>query len=158
MSRGWTPIDKNPRVNYAKVDRELQRDNRKWPVALKAVPPQDWPVPAGSGALGRLVGVWRSQGFLVQVFEERGFIRLAVNRASIDIFGKFRDGISWDDLQRLKREAGYGDRHMVELYPPDGDVVNASNMRHLWLLKEPPPYGWRIVTPVDRPASGGGDV
>lgn len=30
-----------------------------------------------------------------------------------------------------------------EVFPAESDVVNVANMRHLWLLREPPPFGWR---------------
>lgn len=43
---------------------------------------------------------------------------------------------------RLKAECGRGDKWAVELYPPDEAVVNVANIRHLWLLPEPPAFGW----------------
>jgi len=52
------------------------------------------------------------------------------------------DGITWDDLQRLKREAGYGDREAVEVYPPAACVVNEANIRHLWILPSRMPFSW----------------
>jgi hypothetical protein len=58
-----------------------------------------------------------------------------------------RDGIGWDDLQRLKGEAGYGEYCAVEIYPPDADVVNVANMRHLFILKSPPAMMWRDARP-----------
>lgn len=57
--------------------------------------------------------------------------------------GRWVDGISWDDLQRLKREAGYGESDAVEVYPADSDVVNVANMRHLWILETPIRFAWR---------------
>lgn len=56
------------------------------------------------------------------------------------------DGITWDDLQWIKRAAGYGDREAVEVYPLDDDVVNVANMRHLWIL----PAGQRLPFGLDR--------
>lgn len=150
--RGWTPLEKNPRPNYARMDRELQRENERWPKELKALPPDQWPAAPGFQTNGKLIGAWRSRDFMALGIEDRGFIRLAIHRASIGLDGKFRAGISWDDLQRLKREAGFGDRWMVEILPPDDDIVDVANNRQLWLLPEPPPYGWRIVTPEDRGA------
>ena len=47
-----------------------------------------------------------------------------------------KDGISWDDLQRLKDEHLGPDALAVELYPPASRVVNEVNMRHLWEVPE----------------------
>ncbi len=38
----------------------------------------------------------------------------------------------------------------IEVYPPDGLVVNAANMRHLWILaagSERLPFVWRGGNP-----------
>ena len=72
---------------------------------------------------------------------------LAVNRlvvTDVKPDGKclFGEGITWDELMECKRQAGHGDRWAVEVHPPDSQIVNAANMRHLWLLDEAPPYGW----------------
>lgn len=42
------------------------------------------------------------------------------------------DGISWDDLQRIKNEALGADVIAVEVFPAEDQVVNEVNMRHLW--------------------------
>lgn len=47
------------------------------------------------------------------------------------------DGIPWDDLQVMKRLAGYGDDYAIEVYPADRDIVNDANIRHLWVLPYP---------------------
>lgn len=121
--------------------RQLERDNARWPAHLVQVPKKDWPPSARS----YLKEVWRSRDFLVQVFEERmGIERLSVNRTSVEQGGKrWDEGIGWDELQRLKRECGRGDRDAVEVYPRDVDVVNVANMRHLWVLHEPLHFAWR---------------
>lgn len=31
----------------------------------------------------------------------------------------------------------------VEIYPAERDIVNVANMRHLWVLPERLPFGWR---------------
>ena len=43
-----------------------------------------------------------------------------------------RDGIGWDVLQTIKNELLGPDAFAVEFYPPVIDVVDESNMRHLW--------------------------
>jgi len=71
-------------------------------------------------------------------------VRLSVLRTSLDTAGGWQQDITWEELQRLKREAGYGDHDAVEVFPPDADVVNVANIRHLWIL-EPGhlPFAWR---------------
>lgn len=87
--------------------------------------------------------VWRSLDFLVQMFREDGVVRMTVNRThTSESDDDWAGEISWEELQALKHEIGRGSSWAVELYPPDDAVVNTASMRHLWLLDEPPPYGW----------------
>lgn len=118
--------------------KEMERENSRWPAALREIPRSEWPrQPPG------VIAVWRSRAFLVQVYDESGgMIRLSVCRTTIAA-GRWVDGITWDDLQRLKRECGYGDRDALELFPADRDVVNVANLRHLWLPAQPVPFAWR---------------
>ena len=89
------------------------------------------------------VEVWRSRHFLVQIFAERdGAQRLTVSRTQLTRNGDWQEGISWDDLQRLKFECGRGDKWAVEIFPRQFDLVNVANMRHLWVLNEAPAYAW----------------
>lgn len=123
------------------MQRQLQRDNAGWPEALVEIPRDRWPAwPHGDRPPARVL---RSRTFLVQVFLERDdVVRLSVSRASLRTDGRWDDGITWDELQRLKAEAGYGARWAVEVYPPDPEVVNVGNLRHLWLVDEPA-FAWR---------------
>lgn len=86
--------------------------------------------------------VWRSQTFLVQVYANTNGTRLSVKRTEVLPQGRWREGLTWDELQEVKRQVGWGDHWAVELFPPGNEVVNDANMRHLWLI-DPPPYGWR---------------
>lgn len=119
--------------------RQLARENAKQPEHLRNVPREQWPNPNAPQRR-----VLRSRDFLVQEFdaEAPAFVRLSVNRTSVS-GERWRDEISWDDLQRLKRECGYGDRDAIEVYPVDTDVVNVANMRHLWVMAEPVACAWR---------------
>lgn len=101
-------------------------DSRLWPTAA--------PIEA-----------WRSSNFGVSVYAEAGGAeRISVARAAINVFsGRWVDDIAWEDLMQIKNEIGRGDKWAVELFPPDKEIVNGANMRHLWILPEPPPYGWR---------------
>ena len=127
-----------------KIDKEARRQlaiaNAKQPPVLTKIPPEHWP--AGAYALGR-VEVWRSSKFLVQLFTEVEALRISVCRVTLSSDSRWSDGISWDELQQIKREIGRGDRWAVEVYPADSDVVNVANMRHLWLLERAPAFAWR---------------
>ena len=70
---------------------------------------------------------------MVQEFHEGKNIRLSVNRT---MPGKdsWLEDITWEELQTVKREVGYGDRLAVEIYPEDVNIVNVANMRHLWII------------------------
>lgn len=124
------------------MQRELALGRAKWPARLTLVHPSE--LPPWKGDNPPLV-VMRSKDFLVQIFDERprgGLYRLSVSRTHIDSTGEWLDGITWDQLQRVKTEAGFGDHEAVEIYPREGNVVNVSNMRHLWLLERPMPFSW----------------
>lgn len=111
---------------------------------LESVPERRWPDSWSKGE--RPTAVWRSRKYLVQAFEEEhGVVRLSVCRSKMGASGRWHDGISWDELQTIKAEVGFGDNEAVELYPPDDDVVNVANMRHLWVLPEGKTmaFGWR---------------
>lgn len=93
--------------------------------------------------------VFQSKDFLVQVFAKvHGATRLTICRTE----RRGRDwvaGISWEELQEIKRRCGFGDACAVELFPADVDVVNVSNMRHLWVLDETPAFTWRKTAESD---------
>ena len=44
--------------------------------------------------------------------------------------------LSWEDIQEGKRDLGFGDSAAVEIYPPDSEVINDANIRHLWVLPD----------------------
>jgi len=121
--------------------RALARENAKQPAVLTLV--DGWQ--ASANVPPGLVEVWRSREFLVQVYSaQAGAIRASVNRTSIDFeSGRWEDGISWEDLQRVKREIGRGHLDAVEVFPADRDIVNVANMRHLFILDDPLPFAWR---------------
>lgn len=128
-----------PRNERRAVAKQLQRDNSRYPEKLAEVPRMDWP----EGAPSNLLQAWRSRDFLAQLYQNDGFIRLSINRTSLASNGRWKDEISWEELQRLKSEAGFGDCDAVEVYPRDVDVVNVANMRHLWIFFEPLEFAWR---------------
>lgn len=127
--------------------RYLKHQNRRYGAALAPIPEEDWPAPSMLGRRGIWTyptEVWRSREFLLLVYrEDSGYERLSVLRTELALDGRYRDGIDWDTLQRLKAECGRGACWAVEVFPPDGDVVNVQNMRHLFVLKQAPAYAWR---------------
>lgn len=137
--------DRNPESNM-KITRNqrriLAKINYTFPPALIRLPDSEWKGKAPASVLE----VWRSADYLVQVYDEirKGVERISVCRTN-HTGESWSDGITWDDLQRLKAECGRGDRWAVEIYPADGEVVNVANMRHLWLLDAPPVYVWRTI-------------
>lgn len=44
--------------------------------------------------------------------------------------------LTWNELQEVKRDAGYEDRTAIEVYPRHDEIVNCANIRHLWVLPE----------------------
>lgn len=92
------------------------------------------------------LAVWRSKDYLAVLYRQKadGRRRLTVNSVrrmpcrSRKSGTDWRDGITWDELQRIKNETLGPDVWCVEVYPPESELVNVSNMRHLWPLEEPP--------------------
>lgn len=124
------------------AQRYLKAESAKQPAALAEVPRETWPA-AMSCADRPPLKVWRSRDFLVQMFRahDPAEFRLSVLRTVLNDTGsRWADGIPWEDLQRLKREAGFGDRDAVEVYPRDVDV---ANLRHLWIMRAPLEFAWR---------------
>ena len=115
---------------------------KKYPAHLVEVPPEEWP----HGSSITRNALWRSREYLVQEFAESTalvLVRLSISRTQIDKKGGWSQDIAWEDLQRLKGEAGYGGFDALEVYPADKDVVNVANMRHLWVMRDRVPFAWR---------------
>lgn len=130
------------RKRFFEIRRAFQAETRQQPKELTEV---EIPKETTAGMKSAPVRAWRSREFAAFEFregDENQHVRITVNRSEIDNEGNWRDGITWDDLQRVKREIGYGDRMAVEIYPPDHDIVNVANMRHLWLI-DSLPFGWK---------------
>ena len=129
-------------VNTIKMKRAaLRAENLRWSDEMVEVIPKAWH--ESFYADPRSIRLWRSRRLLAQVFQEaNGVIRISFNRTDIDDFGKWKQDISWDELQKAKSEMGFGDKFAVEVFPADKDIVNVANMRHLWVLQEPLAFGW----------------
>ena len=129
------------RADRRAAQRYIAQENAKWPAQLKEWPRAEWPETRAN-----VLRVLRSRGFLVQEYaaEAPAMVRLSINRTALASGGDWAQEINWEELQRLKREAGYGDQEAVEVFPTDRDVVNVANMRHLWILPAGTlPFVWR---------------
>lgn len=86
---------------------------------------------------------YKNDEFLVQIFRECGKpLRITVNKIKRK-GNTWADGITWDELMHIKRMIGFRDKCAVEIYPPDNDIVNVANMRHLWIV-DMPDYAWKL--------------
>lgn len=124
-------MPKMPLRQARKVQQYLRAENLRHGRALERIPATR--------------PTWRSRDFLVvQHAEDRPGVlcRLSINRTMVDNEGEWLEGITWNTLQRLKREAGFGEHDAVEVYPADADLVDVSNMRHLWIMAEPLAFKW----------------
>ena len=106
------------------------------------MPRSEWPNAVVPLNVSRVL---RSSRFLVQVYDAvSGAVRLSCSRTMVDSTENYVTDLTWEELQRLKSEAGYDSQEAVEIYPPDRDVVNVANMRHLWVLPigKRMPFSW----------------
>ena len=76
------------------------------------------------------IGVWEDDTYIVYGFLDQNTIRLDIERRDK------RDGIGWDELQRIKNECGFEHFDAIELYPRQKDVINNANVRHLYVLQQ----------------------
>jgi hypothetical protein len=109
---------------------------------FEEIPKEKWPTSTNNSNVFK---VFRNKKFIVQIIQDFGCQRITVNRThAILVKGEpiWSDGISWDQLQGIKDAIGYADKWCIECFPPQDEVVNIANMRHLWVLSEPPKFGW----------------
>lgn len=115
----------------------LTRENKNHPTHLVPMDLTGTRPPEGC------IAAWRSNRFLAQLFKpENGAQRISICRTMIDTgTGQWVDGITWDEIQEVKRQIGFGHRTAVEIYPEQSSIVNVANMRHIWLI-DTPPFAW----------------
>ena len=138
------PKEEARRIVYAKM-KHLRKTNRNFPAdSMVNIPEDDWPKDIPWITADVRTAVLRSRDFFVQLFQttDPKVLRLSVNRTEIDKFGRFVDGMTWDELMAVKAMAGCGSKWAVEVFPPVGETINVANMRHLFLFDEPPSYAW----------------
>jgi len=81
--------------------------------------------------------VWKSDVYFAAAFDVGGVTRLSFHRLDM------KDGITWDEVQQLKHDCGYGDKDAMEFYPADDAVINTGNIRHIFIFDKPIPLVWR---------------
>ena len=134
----------NPEVKQLK--KIIERESRNYTSDLIELPREKWPKLPW---IKEPMKVFRSRLFIVQLFQEdKGLLRISVNRAEVESCPeppgwRFRDGISWDQLQKIKNDIGFKDSDALEIYPSQIDEVNVANMRHLWVCPAPILFAWR---------------
>lgn len=129
-------MNRHPRRTAAQL---LRKESATYPDQLISVPQAEWP----SREPG-MISLWRSRRFLVQVYDEgNSVVRLSVCKTAIQSSGRWEDNITWDELQEIKNQCGYGHCDAIEIYPREKDVINVANMRHLWVVANPIAFAWR---------------
>lgn len=132
-------------IDIKEARKHLQQENRKYSIyEIDWIDESHWPTKCYFDTQ-RPIKFGRSKDYAVQVYAEKdGALRLSINRTKIDKRGNWVDGMTWDELMRVKTMAGYGHCWAVEVYPPLRHVVNVANMRHLWIAESlPENIGWR---------------
>jgi hypothetical protein len=129
-------------TSIKEMQRFLRKDNLRFPFdRFVDIPREQWP---DAPERAQRIGAKRSREYLVQIYAEApGITRLSINRTQIDDAGRWLDGITWENLQAIKRHCGFGDRDAVEVFPADDSIVNVANMRHLFIFDSHLPYVWR---------------
>jgi hypothetical protein len=118
--------------------RDQHRHARTFSEKLREVPWQEWPI-----ADRFPMKIYRSRKYMVQVWDEKPHIRLSICRSKVKPDGTgWQEVDSWDEIQQIKSEIGYGHCYAIEVYPADRDVVNVANFRHIWVLDKPLDIGW----------------
>lgn len=130
-----------PGVKLHEARRSLHASNKAYPKHLIPVPPEEWP---RLSIQNQPQQVFRSRMLVAQIFpESNGAIRVSVNRSELESEEHWKDGITWDELQEVKSQIGFSHAWGVEIFPPTGEVVNVANIRHLWIIPEPPAFAWK---------------
>ena len=132
--------------NHYFDDRNLNREQRRalekakrmliatYPETLEKVPENDPNLPYTSHPQD-LDSIWRSKKYTVMVWNVPAGKKMTISRNEWDSHtGRYKDSILWDEIMEIKRQIGFGEQNAIEFYPPDSEVINIANVRHIWLL------------------------
>lgn len=127
-------------------DRDLNRAQRRalekakrflinsYPEELTRVAEDDPNMPYTSHAQD-LDSVWRNKKYTVMVWNVPAGKKITISRNTWDSHScRYKDGITWDEIMEIKRGVGFGDQNAIEFYPPDDEIINIANVRHIWIL------------------------
>ena len=138
-----TFFHKADKAEFNRLRRAYQKRLWTFPLDLQPIPKEEFvALIADKQDHNPPRKMWRSRTFLVQLFKDKTDYRLSINRCGIDAKGNWKGDITWDELMECKRQCGYGSHWAMEVYPPDEHLVNVANIRHLFLVEQPPPYAW----------------
>ena len=74
--------------------------------------------------------IWESKDFRAHAYQDNGCIRLDIEKLDET------DGITWDEMQKIKDDCGFADKDAIEFYPANDAVINTGNWRHLYIFNE----------------------
>jgi hypothetical protein len=121
------------------IAKGIKEESKAFGQELEEVPldPTKMTLLDRNGKIQDLIKAYRSRRFMAQLYQNGGWLRISVNRSEyLPEADCWKDGISWDDLMEVKAQLGFGDHDAIEIYPRNSDVVNVTNMRHLFLIPE----------------------
>ena len=128
------------RKAFCELRRSYQRHRKTFTKSLARIPKEEFP-PTTTTLIPD--ECWRSQDFLVQIYRTDGNqVRLSIVRTTLAADGSWEDGITWDEIQRIKATVGFSNEWAVEIFPPDDELVNVANIRHIWIVPAPE-FAWR---------------
>jgi hypothetical protein len=132
------------RAEFDSRSAYLKQENAKWGLQMEDVSEIFWPRVNPSP-----IRIMRNSDFLAQIFASvNGGQRISICRCAITRDGDWRADISWEELMAVKSQCGFSDHWAVEVFPPDNEVVNVANMRHLWIIPQPT-FAWTRQAPHD---------
>ena len=134
--------------NHYFDDRNLNREQRRalekvkrqliasYPDTLEIVPENDPDMPYSSHPQD-IDKIYRSKKYTVIVWNVPAGKKLSIQRNEWDSHtNRYKDQITWDEIMEIKRQVGFGEQNAIEFYPPDSQVINIANVRHIWLLPQ----------------------
>ena len=124
-------LNREQRRALEKVKRQLIAS---YPDTLEVVPENDPNLPYSSHPQD-IEHIYRSKKYTVIVWNVPAGKKLSISRNEWDSHtGRYKDQITWDEIMEIKRQVGFGEQNAVEFYPPDSEVINIANVRHIWIL------------------------
>lgn len=128
---------KTDRTQFNALRRDMQKENRQRPSMLTEVD-----VSLVETDAQKPLRSWVSRKYLVSLYEDSHCLRMTICRTSVDNNGNWVDGITWDEIQAIKEEVGYGNMWGLEVFPASDKLVNVASMRHVFLFPNKPEFAW----------------